>query len=446
MSMLSRRRVPLGVFAAVLLILMPGAAGLIGDTRQVSTDSLIYDLKHPDPMRRQDAAKALGLSRYRPAIPDLIPLAKDEAPAVRREVELALEQMDDIQTLPGFVAFGIDFENDIRARAVDALVNLHLPRATGVTGTLTKLRDRIVYRSDRDLELVVEPDVPVDASVVDILRARINDSERPIRRSAIRGLGILRAKPAVRDLVRVVREDRDDGLRFESVRSLRKIGDASVAEELLSFLNVNNDEVRSELIATLASMRYRGAVPELTRIAEQGPRADTASVVALAALADLADPSSVALFDRLSADENESVRLYANEGIARTTDAAMKPRISAARLVEKSVRVRTAQAFALLRLGEHEYLEELIRGLERSTTRDLAKEYLVETSGPDRQALFAPRAASPTARAELADVLGQMGDPAALPRLQEMARDPDKDVARAAERAVRRLSLVTNGQ
>jgi HEAT repeat protein len=446
MSMLSRRRVPLGVLAAALLMLMTGAARLIGDTRQVSIDSLLYDLKHPDPVRRQDAARALGLSRSRAAIPDLIPLAKDEVPAVRREVELALEQMDDIQTLPGLVAFGIDVENDIRARAIDAIVNLHLPRTTGVTGALTKLRDRIVYRPDRDLELVVEPDVPVDPSVVDILRARINDSERGIRRSAIRGLGILRASPAVRDLVRVVREDRDDGLRFDSVRSLRKIGDASVAEDLLSFLNVNNDEVRSELIATLASMRYLGAVPELTRIAEQSPRADSASVVALSALADLADPSSAALFDRLSADQNESVRLYANEGIARTTDAAMKPRISAARLVEKSARVRTAQAFALLRLGESEYLEELIRGLERPMTRDLAKEYLLETRGPDRQSLFAPREASPTARAELADVLGQMGDPEALPRLQEMARDPDKDVARAAERAVRRLSLVIDGQ
>ena len=446
MSTLSRRRVPLGIVAAALLMITPGAARLSAASRQVSTDSLIYDLKHPDANRRQAAARALGLARHRPAIPDLIALATDQEPAVRREVELALEQMEDIQTLPGFIAFGIDFENDIRARAVEQLVNLHLPRTTGVTAALTKLRDRIVYRPDRDLDLVVEPDVPVDPSVVSTLQARINDSERGIRRTAIRGLGILRARPAVRDLMRVVREDRDDGLRFESVRSLRKIGDPAVAEELAGFLNVNDDAVRGEIIATVASMRYHGAVPELTRIAEQDRRADSASLLALAALADLADPSSAPLFDRLNADGNEAVRLYANEGIARTTDQAMKTRISSARLAEKSARVRTAQAFALLRLGEREYLEELIRGLESQATRDLAKEYLIETPGPDRQALFAPREATPAVRAELADVLGQIGDPEALPRLQEMARDADKDVARAAERALRRISVATSGQ
>ena len=124
----------------------------------------------------------------------------------------------------------------------------------------------------------------------------------------------------------------------------------------------------------------------------------------------------------------------------------MVTEISAARLVEKSARVRTAQAFALLRLGQREFLDELIRALDRPTTRDLAKEYLQEKPSAERPALFAPRTASSTARAELADVLGLIGDPAALPRLQEMALDSDKDVARAATRATRRLSTAGTSQ
>src|SRR5437588_535722 len=142
--------------------------------------------------------------------------------------------------------------------------------------------------------------------------------------------------------------------------------------------------------------------PTCRLIPPSSRRSDSACVLALAALADLADPSSAPLFDRFKADEDEMVRLYANEGIARTSDSSMKTRISAARLVERSARVRTAQAFALLRLGESEYLDELIRALERSTTRDLAKEYLLETRGADRQALFAPRSANSAARAAFA--------------------------------------------
>jgi HEAT repeat protein len=250
----------------------------------------------------------------------------------------------------------------------------------------------------------------------------------------------------VPDLLQIVREDRDDGLRFEGVRALRKIGDASIAGELLALLNINADAVRNEMIATLGTMRYRAAVPELTRIVEQSKRTDAACVLAIGALADIAEPSSAPLFERLKADKQEMVRLFANEGLARLATEHMKTDISAARLVEKSARVRTAQAFALLRLGQSEFMDELIRALERGTTRDLAKEYLLETGPRDRAALFAPRTVSSTARTELAEVLGLMGDPQALPLLEELARDTNKDVARAAARATRRIAIAGSTQ
>jgi len=433
--------------AAVALALTPDARlAAQTETRQVSVESLVYDLKNPDPPRRQAAARGLGAAKYQAAIPDLIALAHDPVPSVRREVELTLERMADIRTLPGFVAFASDTEADIRARATAALVSIHLPRETGLGPRLSRLAEAIMLSPEPDLEQVVEPDVPVDPIVISTLITRINDSERGIRRTAIRGLGILRGTVAVPDLVRVVREDRDDGLRFDGVRALRKIGDASIGDELVSLLNINTDTVRIELMETLGAMRYHGAVPELTRIVESAPRTDAPRVVALAALADIADPASVPLFEQLRADKNEQMRLFANEGIARTASRESKTAISAARLVEKSSRVRTAQAFALLRIGESEYLDELVRALDRAATKDLAKEYLLETSPSDRQALFAPRDATPASRAGLADVLGKMGDPNALPRLQELSNDTDTDVARAAARAARRIAGTTSSQ
>jgi len=431
--------------ATVSFALTSGGARAVAQTRQVSVESLVYDLKSPDAVRRQVAARELGTAKYRAATPNLVAMAHDPVAAVRRDVELALERMDDLQTLPGFVAFASDVENDIRSRAVASLVSLHLSRPSGLSAMLTKLGELVALTPDRDLEMIVEPDVSIDPVVIETLRAKLADSERGIRRTAIRGLGILRARPAVPDLLQVAREDRDDALRFDGVRSIRKIGDVSIAEQLVALVNINGDAVRNELIATLGSMRYHGAVPELTRIVEQAKRTDTPRILALAALADIADPASVPLFEQLKTDKNEGMRLYANEGIARTAEPAQKSAISGARLVERSARVRTAQAFALLRIGESEYLDELLRALERSATRELAKEYLLETRPADRQALFAPRATSSAARAELADVLGRIGDPTALPRLQELARDSDGDVARAAERATRRLAIVTAG-
>ena len=86
---------------------------------------------------------------------------------------------------------------------------------------------------------------------------------------------------------------------------------------------------------------------------------------------------------------------------------------------------------------------ELIRALGRPTTRELAREYLIETAPAQRPALFANHPKSGTARAELADVFGLMEDRSALPALEELKRDSDSDVARNAERAIRRITAAT---
>ena len=284
----------------------------------------------------------------------------------------------------------------------------------------------------------------MDASVVTALRARMSDSEDRIRRHASRGLGILRGGPAIPELLVAIEQDRDLEVRFEAVRALRKIDDASAGDRLLPMLNLNVDRVRNEIITTLGSLKSRGAVADLTRVFEQGKPGERPRALALSALADIADPSSRPLFLAAKTDKDVTIRLYANEGLARLGDPSLGTMMSADRLVEKNVRVQAAQAFGLLRVGRKEYLDELVRALEKPTTRDLAREYLLETAPAQRPALFANRAKSATVRAELADVFGLMEDRSALPALQELERDSDSDVARNAERAVRRITAATH--
>jgi HEAT repeat protein len=433
---------------SMVLALAFAAAGATGasaqtQTRPPSTESLIYDLKNPDAPRRLAAARDLGLAKSVIAIPALLPLAEDPDAPVRRQVEITLEQMSDISVLPGLVQFTADSEPDIRDRAVQALVNLHLPRATGPTAALLKLGNLINPWSDEHADTIVEPDVPVDPSVVSALRARMGDSEDRIRRNASQGLGILRGEAAIPELLVAVGQDRDPLVRFEAVRALRKIGNPSVGESLVPMLNINVDRVQNEIIGTLGSLKYHGAVPELTRIYEASKPAERSHTLALSALADIGDPASQPVFLGSKADKDVGIRLYANEGLARLAERSLGTVMSADRLVEKNPRVQTAQAFGLLRIGRQEYLEELVRALGKPTTKDLAKEYLLETQVTERPALFAMHPKSAAARAELANVLGLMGDRAALPALQELEHDVDTTVARNAERAVRRIDAGT---
>ena len=430
--------------ASALAFAAPSESSASVLTRQASMDSLIYDLKNPDAPRRRAAARDLGAARYLPAISALFPLAGDPDASVRRQVELAFEEMSDIRVLPGLVQLTADSEPDIRDRAVHALVNLHLPRATGPTATLLKLGNFINPWSDEYPDTVVEPDVMVDASVVAALRARMSDSEDGIRRNTSRGLGILRSDAAIPELLVAVGQDRDPEVRFEAAHALKKIGDPSVGDRLVPMLNLNMDRVRNEIITTLGSLKYQEAVPELTRIFEQARAGERVRTLALSALADIADPASQPVFMGLKADKDVSIRLYANEGLARLGDPSLGIGMSADRLVEKNSRVQTAQAFALLRIGREEYLDELVRGLGRTATRDLAREYLLETPSAERPALFAISSKNATVRAELADVFGLMKDRSALPALQELERDSNGDVGRNAERAVRRITASTH--
>ena len=74
------RRLRAACLAALTIALVAAGGSLASaqtTSQQVSTDSLIYDLKNPDAPRRLAAARELGTARYLPAIPALLPLAED---------------------------------------------------------------------------------------------------------------------------------------------------------------------------------------------------------------------------------------------------------------------------------------------------------------------------------------------------------------------------------
>ena len=102
MPIVSRQqRVHLTPLTSALLLISTLTVGLTAHTREVSIESFVYDLKHPDAVRRQTAVRELGANRYRAAIPQMIPLTTDPVAAVRRELELSFERMDDVGTFQG---------------------------------------------------------------------------------------------------------------------------------------------------------------------------------------------------------------------------------------------------------------------------------------------------------------------------------------------------------
>jgi HEAT repeat protein len=215
----------------------------------------------------------------------------------------------------------------------------------------------------------------------------------------------------------------------------QKIGDL-----LVHAINDPEQDVRLAAFWALGQMRYGRAVQALTEqflYYEHGPKAEAT----LDALARIADPTSLRLFDSLLADKDPALRRVAVEGIGRAGQEAAAADLEAKMGAERSEEVSLAVAFALERLRRGQHLERLVEALFHSDTRDQAKNYLIELGPTAARGLSAYlQDPSPDIRMTLADTLGRMGDPAVIPALQRLLSDRDPKVVAAAERALARLS------
>lgn len=442
------RIIPRGVVLATLVIATMTPAGGRAQTRQVPADSLIYDLKNPDPVRRREAAVLLGQNKVQRATPDLVAAVGDSDASVRRAIAIALGQMEDQRVIPGFVALSSDTEKDIRGTAIEGMTSAYLPRESGLVVTLNKVATIFNPWSDEWADVVVEPDLRIDPAVVDALRLRLReDPDAGLRAKAARSLGILRARQALADLSTAVRSDRVDDVRFEAVRALRKIGDPSAGPDLEPLITYGDQHVRNEAVFALGRLRYAPAVPPLTAQYEKeatltGRSADKVyREQLLGAVAFIGDPSSKALFEREKASSDKAIALRAYEGLARLADPATLDEISTARLREKDPKILTAQAWALYRLGRKEFLTAVVDALGSRRTNEEARAYLLEI-GRDQEPDLFPFAThkDPNVREALAEILGRIGDERAVPVLRDMTRDRDGEVADLATQALRRIN------
>jgi HEAT repeat protein len=416
-------------------------------TRQVPVESLIYDLKNPDPVRRKEAARLLGENKVQKATPDLVAAAQDPDLEVRREIVIALDKMLDIRVLPAFVKLSADQDKLIRDRCIVGLTNLYIPQEGGLVVTLNKIANFFNPWSDEWADVVVEPGIKVDGSAITALCERLSDTDDGIRLRAARGLGILKGKAAVPVLLTALRQDQTNAVRFEIIRSLGKIGDGSAAPDFMNYLGYNDTKVRNEAIFVIGRFRYHEAMPEMMRLYEKESALPPKLIdkpfreALLDAMAFIADPSAKPLFAKEKQNPEGALRLHAIEGLARLGDPAMATEISRDWLHEKDAQTKTAEAYALFRMGRREYLDEVVNCLGNGKTNSEARMFLLELKLEELPELYAQaNNKDVNVREGLAEILGLVGDERAIPVLLELSKDRRGQITAIANQAVRRIN------
>jgi HEAT repeat protein len=298
---------------------------------------------------------------------------------------------------------------------------------------------------------------PVPIDVLIALRGGARDDNPRVGLEALYAFGVLAGEAggsarrevlgaSGRDVAALIGSS-DPALRYAAVRVLGRLFakrpqdepvEPSVGDAVITALNDSDRAVKGAAMQALGAMRYDRAVQALTDLFQYYARGDSAAAT-LDALARIANPVSAPLFTEQASSKSPTLRGIAIEGLARVGDASALGAIQAAVRAERNDGVVLAGAFASAML-DNAPLDRIAEALTRSKLRDQARQYLVELA-PGRSAAFSRYLLDPDARMRLdvIDALGLGGDSAALPVVEPLTKDPDPQLARAAERAIARL-------
>lgn len=423
-----RRPAPLAL--ALLAVFFASAAAW----PEESFEDLVANLKSPTARTRAAAAAELGKSRRREAVAPLSALVRDPEPRVRLEVVNALRQLRDVSAVPALVTSLQDGDLRIREESLSAVVEIYSERERA--GTIDRFLQAFSDEYDR---ASVTPYTAVDPAVYRGLATALRDEQKQVRVGAAYALGILDGRSVVGEVVAAL-QDPDPDVRGAAATTLGKIGGGQEGKALIPLLADESTGVRRRAMQAVGVLRVRDAGPALRELFEQNRRRELGTRV-LASLARIGDPAQADLFRELLASGDPEQRRLSIEGLGRIADASMLTAFKKDYQRERNPDVRLAYNFALVLLGDRAFLDSIALALGAGgPPAERARGYVLELGVGIAPELY-PYLNDPDAevRGAVCDVLAQLGDTAAVPKLAPLLSDPNTKVADRANRAVEKL-------
>ncbi len=383
-------------------------------------------------------------------IPVLAAYIDDPSLKVRLEAVKRLVEIGGPQSVQPLLQLTRDNDPEVEARATDGLVNVYVPGyiRTGISGSLKRAGDSIRAKFDDDADdLVVPGYVMVPEEVIEAMgRLARGGTSMATRANAARAVGILRGRSAVPDLIEAL-YSKDDDVMKQALIALQKIRDPEAGPQVTFVLRDLNQDVQVEALELVGILRTQEAAPEVRNVLARAPN-DRVEREALTSLAMIGSPDDHDLFIRMLTNRNEDLRSAAAEGLARIANPDDLATLNTAYNAEGKDEPRLAMAFALVAIGqrgmtEYSPLRDLVNSLNTSRYRNIGLAYLTELARNEsvRQALYPAlnNNASRDEKTGLAIVFGRSGGRDSLPYLQQLAKDPDAQVAEEAQQDLRTL-------
>ncbi len=353
---------------------------------------------------------------------------------MRKQTVVSLRGFNSTEAIDGLLIGLRDEEKGIRNEAMIALLEIFVGAGNADLGGPLTFFIGPRYKTPKLNGLI-----PVTPEVVTALEARLQDEEATLRRRAAYTLGVLKAPDAVDSLGAALGDSNKD-VRMEAVSALAAIGNPPAGEALRGALSMAGSDASfsGHVVDALGEMRYLPAGPELVSIYDGN--VSNLGDRALRSLALMGAPEARGVFYYQMTSKLAEQRRWAAEGLGRLSDESLIPGMMKDFLREPDPSVQLAYCFALTKLGQREFVDRIALNLGSKKLQAQAHEYAVELGSPLLDELVTYLSDPvPEVRKEMAQVLMEIGDPAAIPYLKPLLSDPNTEVADLANRAIARL-------
>jgi HEAT repeat protein len=383
--------------------------------QQARYDDVVRNLRNPDPKARMQALELLRESKYAEAIQPIAPLVNDPVDAIQLaaiETELSFYTVGEVAGRKR-MAFIVEVRNSGAAESVfDAGPLAAWPRA-------------------------IPPEL-----LANLFQA-VDDEHPKVRTQAIYTIGTIARAPLAAEHVGSLIEaldHYDPVIRRAAAQVAGRLAAKAAGEVLIKTVNDSQPPVRFAAMRALGEIREQTAVTALTEQL-QHYRKGEGGWSALDGLARIGHPSSVPLFTSRLTDRDEYFRRSAAEGLGRAGAVTEIPVLESLVARDGSEMVRAAAAFALQKLG-YDAMPALARMLASDRLAPQIAGYVIEL-GPAVAPSLGVHLKDPNAavRGNVSLVLGAIGGDAEIRAIEPLLQDRNRDVVRAAQSAIERITL-----
>jgi len=409
-----RLQVRLALLASLLTSIAAPASA-----QPVKFEDVVRNLRNPDAKIRISAVRLLREAGYAEAIVPMAPLVADTI-------------------------------NEIQLEAIDSELSFYLVEPVPARRKVALVLEvRSEGRAPAAFEagpLAVWPKA-APAELIDSLLTAVDDEHKKVRLEAIYTLGVVAAASgaplsdaAAARLIKAL-DHYDPAVRTGAARVVGRLKLKTATDGLLKAVNDSHEGVRLAAIRALGEVREERALQAITDQLNYYDKGEGAAV-ALEALARIAHSSSRPVFAARLQNRDPRQRRAAVEGLARIGDKETVSTFVFAVNQDDADIVRAAMTYALHRHGYANYIARMLDFTYYAGPARQVQGYIIEL-GPAVVPELAPRLKDPDpgVRARLAEVLGAVGDPAAVALLEPMKQDSQREVAAAATHAIERIKM-----